>query len=68
MRHGGAKTEKSIRFLTVRAILVVALVLAVLLGLKQSGVIVSERDVPVHIVEEANQAEQVSPPPSPYPS
>ncbi len=47
-----AKKEKSIRFLTLRAILVVGIVLALLIGLKKTGVLTSQLDAPAQAVEE----------------
>lgn len=47
-----AEKEKSIRFLTLRAILVIGLVLALLIGLKKTGVLTCQLDVPAQVVEE----------------
>ncbi len=52
MKHRGMEQAHSFRFLVVRAVITVAVVLAVLLGLKFNGITVVERDAPIGVVEE----------------
>lgn len=52
MKRSRLDKEYSLRFMTLRALVVIALVMAALMGLKWGRVIVPERDVPVQVVEE----------------
>lgn len=53
MKKSRLDREYSLRFLVIRAVVTIALVLAVLLGLKLGGITVTERDLPVQEIEEA---------------
>ncbi len=52
MKKSRLERTHSLRFLLVRAIVTVVLVVIVLLGLRVEGITVIERDVPVQIVED----------------
>ena len=52
MKKSRLELTHSLRFLLVRAIVTVVLVVIVLLGLRMEGITVIERDVPVQIVED----------------
>ena len=52
MKKTRLERNHSLRFLTVRAIITILLVLAVLMGLKKTGVTVVEHDVPIPVVED----------------
>lgn len=45
-------TEHSLRFLVIRALVVIAVVVGVLTALRCQGITVTERDVPAPVVEE----------------
>ncbi len=51
MRLGRMERPHSLRFLLVRGLVTVVLVLTVLLGLKRAGIAVTEQDAPIGAVE-----------------
>ncbi len=56
MKHSKTENRQNIRFLTIRAVVVILAVLGALFVLRWGGVTVAERDVPVQIVEEVSRA------------
>lgn len=52
MMQQASSTEHSLRFLVIRALVVILVVVGVLAALRGYGVTVTERDVPAHVVEE----------------
>lgn len=58
MRQGEKK--HSLRFLMIRALVVVAVVVTALLVLRFQGIIIRERDVPAPVVEEIAREGEVS--------
>ena len=52
MKKNRLERNHSLRFLTVRAIVTILLVLVVLMGLRKTGITAVEQDIPVPVVED----------------
>lgn len=62
MNQNSKEKQYSLRFLVVRAAVVIAVVVAVLLALRYWNVTVQERDVPATVVEEITRESTASGP------